>query len=822
MTSSRALFEIKVAFLGPIGSGKTTVLNCLLGYHHGYTRSANNSYYSEDTKATTAVHHYRINTASTANLPNLDSIEESEADASYYPKSNITSVHSSVAAAAKSQASPEMKQNLLQQAAATRISSKTKEEVEEIYEEVQLDSDLLEMRHDAQLVLVDIPGLECSDTTTASNTKTCPYTQYVQQHWREFDCIVIVLDVTSKMVAEQERLLHFIQRNLQTQQRLPVICLWNKLDDPFDPVYLEVITKTQQLVNLMLHPPEPTFQNMPRITDQNQIQSRHHSVPFQLLHTSEPYTFGPPMTEQQIERQKQKQRQAFITTKADDTSDMTPPEGFGNPKLKEPGEGYVVVAKPQQQSTNGKAQESSLFAPSQKSSSEELEPALQFLPMSAKTALVYKRVTNVNMTMEQLADWMDQDWMVEKLAREIIGLKQWNILGREQQIQEAFAVLSDPNESMRALDSCGYTAFQNTLNKLVGNHHGMQTTILEQQMERSLNELLSLENIEQSPPLSYPSFSLLAPQMHSVYTKFQALYGSTEASMSLPTELQSAFWAAYETLEVSSLKVLLDEGPTNVSALSEPLEQLFSFHSICQLLDWQEGTAAVLKRSKGLVLKYFQLLLEQESIYSYSDWGASFQSTKNDSSRNPWMSLSPKDWMQMWGSVLLLSYDKHFCQNFGREKLLIEELLGKAKEAWNLHKDTKLRLCPHCGAPLQPYQNEWRCDACRFAFLTCYPSTLCSECQDHRFDEDNPATTSIKEPHVCPANGFTYSAQQNLQLWMKTFYNRSQTLEPVYPNVYHQVVQTGMIPESLSDPHHMGHVVCQFCILKEMIDEHGR
>ena len=184
--------------------------------------------------------------------------------------------------------------------------------------------------------------------------------------------------------------------------------------------------------------------------------------------------------------------------------------------------------------------------------------------------------------------------------------------------------------------------------------------------------------------------------------------------------------------------------------------------------------------------------------------------------------------MHVWSSLLLLSYNRYFCQQFGREKMLLDDLLEKARSSWKTYSKMALRICPHCADPLQPVQNEWRCHACKFALFTCFPSTLCNGCGKHRFQEPKETDNGMfgfggpggpsEELHVCPGNGFTYSPQQALQVWMRTFYNCSHELVPNYPNLYNRVVQLGDIPERLSDPSHAGYILYQYCKLRELVE----
>ena len=433
-----------------------------------------------------------------------------------------------------------------------------------------------------------------------------------------------------------------------------------------------------------------------------------------------------------------------------------------------------------------------------------------FLPLCAKQALIYKRVAQ--MTIDEFGPYMEQDWMVERLGRDQIGLRVWNTLSRDQQIQDSYQILQDPTEYNQGLESSGYTALVQALGDAVGNQHDNQTSILETRMEFSLRALLDPASAVFSAPNA-----LLAPQMYSVYTKFQVLYGTTNAVQSLTKELQTAFWTAYDKMEVTALRQVLELGPAHVRALAQPMQQLISYYKISQLLHWSDSGAVVIRRMQQYLLQTLQLFLEQEALYDYEAWGDHFQALVHEEGtlvhgkRNPWTTVSPKDWTHIWSSILLVSYNSHFCNQFGREKLLLQELLDKAQCSWKTYHKLSLRLCPHCGLSLHAVQNEWRCDSCMFAFSTCFPSTQCNFC-DHRFDYD---TGPPDEPHVCPGSGFTYWTCQDLHAWMKVGYNRKQELVPVYPVLYERICSMGNLPASLDDANHVGHIWNEFCRFKE-------
>lgn len=80
------------------------------------------------------------------------------------------------------------------------------------------------MPKDTQLVLVDIPGIN----ETKSRKK---YKDYVESNWKDFDCVVVVIDVTQFVPTE---LLKFVEQNNRTLKNVPVIVVANKIDDPYE------------------------------------------------------------------------------------------------------------------------------------------------------------------------------------------------------------------------------------------------------------------------------------------------------------------------------------------------------------------------------------------------------------------------------------------------------------------------------------------------------------------------------------------------------------------------------------------------------------
>jgi signal recognition particle receptor subunit beta len=87
---------------------------------------------------------------------------------------------------------------------------------------------LCETRKDTKVVIVDIPGINEADSSSK-------YRDYVEDRWDQFDCVILVMDARHGVNTEEQiALLEFIKTNLNERKDLPVIILFNKVDE-LDP-----------------------------------------------------------------------------------------------------------------------------------------------------------------------------------------------------------------------------------------------------------------------------------------------------------------------------------------------------------------------------------------------------------------------------------------------------------------------------------------------------------------------------------------------------------------------------------------------------------
>jgi small GTP-binding protein len=217
-------FEIKVALLGYVSAGKSTVLNALLQAKFSQVAMR---------RTTAGVNKFRIhhNNAGSREQPRSDNTPS---------KATVTTGGSAVVDNTPSLRSAEF---TLNQITHDNTVLRQTNQVHESTFDVELDEPLCPMRKDTQLVLIDIPGLN----EAGSNDL---YRTYVNEQWDTFDCVIAVMDVVQGVnTEEQVQLLQLIQHNATQQKSVPIIVLCNKVDDPDDDEVQMLVTEVRQKVH---------------------------------------------------------------------------------------------------------------------------------------------------------------------------------------------------------------------------------------------------------------------------------------------------------------------------------------------------------------------------------------------------------------------------------------------------------------------------------------------------------------------------------------------------------------------------------------------
>jgi len=197
-----AEFEIKIALLGYVSVGKTTVLNALL----------RDKYSEVSMRRTTAgVSHFRLNDHQQSNAGAAAVLEEITQDNQ-------------------------------------KLRSDDSEEVEEKFFDLLVSEDFVcTMRDDTTLTLVDIPGIN----EAGSSDK---YKKYVKDKWDTFDCVIVVMDARQGVnTEEQVQLLKMVETNVASIKAVPVIVLCNKVDEPESSEQQVLVKEAREAVEEIFH-----------------------------------------------------------------------------------------------------------------------------------------------------------------------------------------------------------------------------------------------------------------------------------------------------------------------------------------------------------------------------------------------------------------------------------------------------------------------------------------------------------------------------------------------------------------------------------------
>ncbi|CAJ1957799.1 unnamed protein product [Cylindrotheca closterium] len=201
-------FQIKVALIGNVSAGKTTVVNALFRDKFGEVSMK---------RTTAGINEFAISSRNEWAL-----VSEAPRDS-----------HS-----------------VLKEITQDNLELRTSEEVKTKRFEIELDEALCDMRKDTQLVVVDIPGINEADMSKK-------YKNYVESHWNTFDCVVVVMDGRQGVnTEEQVSLLRFVKSNLESKKDVPIVILCNKIDDQDDEEQEELVLEAQREVEKIFGVPD--------------------------------------------------------------------------------------------------------------------------------------------------------------------------------------------------------------------------------------------------------------------------------------------------------------------------------------------------------------------------------------------------------------------------------------------------------------------------------------------------------------------------------------------------------------------------------------
>jgi hypothetical protein len=410
----------------------------------------------------------------------------------------------------------------------------------------------------------------------------------------------------------------------------------------------------------------------------------------------------------------------------------------------------------------------------------QISPA--FIPISAVHAFI--RQSASLMSLEQFRGF-DKE-LIEKLGRDQIGRRRWNKLSEEEKIQETYEIISDQSEYEEGLKESNFDKFMAVLEHFVGGEQ-VQRELIEKQIMTSMRALRE----------RWPGG--IANHLYSVYKKRKALDGSAESSgtnmFGVPhPDPEVVFWESYKACEDSAFQQFT--GPEDIHVLAEAMDELLCYHKVSKQAGRDDDGESTVTTMKALIRRLIGVLMEKDATKMVL---SSTQVASADPSESTsWSSLSALDWTMIWRSILLLSYDKYFCQVFGKEKILLESLAQSANAAW-VDSEPLSDKCLGCSQSLTALSAGKQCPSCCIVY-----------------------TVGKREDHCCiRCRGGVLNGRCNNCSWtfrilttskasvMPFYYNGKPV--PADPDPLYKANVHIDVPESLSDPKHFGHLMWKFC-----------
>jgi GTPase SAR1 family protein len=393
-----------------------------------------------------------------------------------------------------------------------------------------------------------------------------------------------------------------------------------------------------------------------------------------------------------------------------------------------------------------------------------------FLPISALNAFICRCASR--MTMEQFQNFDFK--LVEKIGREQIGRNSWRSLTKEQKIEKTYDVLQEPSRLQAAFEESNFDKFLVVLSNTIGGAE-TQVALVQKQIEVALKQV-SLDQHD------------IVKNLRDIHDKSSVI---AQEKDELLKSIPETFWTAVNKLvDEAFLQFTYTD---KVGAFAEPMRQLIEYFEMTRSFDWKDEQLRSVAAMKEMIRRQMGIVFEKEKV---SD-GTCPTKLSVDKRDKTWETCSAFDWINIFGSFTLLSYDKTFCEVFGREKLLFDLLNQKATSMSSLLTQEcgcvdgkgfgNTTYCSDCDYHLVKDEIE-TCPSCSHALTM--DSIRCSSCTycGHKYIIESPVIFAAVVKHKYVAN----------------------RLEPVDSDKRNEYVGTE-VPDELSNPKHLGHISWLFC-----------
>lgn len=561
--------EIRIALLGYVSVGKTTLLNALLG----------DKFSEVSKKRTTAgINNFRI--SSRAEL-------------------NSMSAHET-----------------LTQITEENIHLRQSHEIQESTFNVELNEEIVEMREDTDLIIVDIPGVN-----EAKHSKM--YLDFAEDSWETFDCAILVMDAEKGVnTEEQVDLLKFVKLLSSKYKSVPLVVVSNKVDDPDDAELMGLVDEVRLKI-----------ENIFDVSD------------------------------------RKKYLESIL-------------------------EGECPASNVD----------------------------LAFFPISAENAFLYRTASRLKC--DELHKLGSQ--YIDKIGHEEVGIFKWKKLTTEKKHELVYDVVSDPKLFRERMESSNFHNLLKVLDYFVGGKIN-QANILEKRLSSNLEELNATPGFVDCLIAIFEKISALDKPTGHLKDKFWELYNdSLESSFSAFLEdpkskhhLLIAMKAIQKYAADLHRKIILNNGTSPEIAKAENIVMISAMKSLieryCEIIVAKETSSGAVKPVQKDPWSFVGLHSSSPHYESFAShwhntntcerkhgnennhpepdcypshwewdegnelWKSKYTGkfSKGNKNQNPliglsWNNIYPKDWSAIMSSILVMKYNKYFCENFSKEIAEIE------------------------------------------------------------------------------------------------------------------------------------------------------
>jgi GTP-binding protein EngB required for normal cell division len=507
---------------------------------------------------------------------------------------------------------------------------------------IELDEILFEMRPDTSLTIVDVPGLNEAGTRDM-------YTSYVKESWCTYSCVIVVMDVCQGVnTEEQVQLLKFVKSNVTSIKDIPVIVLCNKVDDTSDDELMELVSEVQSEVDKIFETRIKRSKVLEKVLD-----GEKSKLPFNAYPASSP----------------------------------------------------------------------------------------AFLPLSAENAFLYRRVSSL--PLDEFVAKVDQG-TIDKIGNREIGYMKWRRMSKSKRYETIHEIVSDPQEYEERLTISNYDKLMKLLKYFVGGEDN-QKYLIGKQIEVDLKSLTCKKGFANHLSDVYDCCILIGKRdVQFVHDTFWLLL--EECKSNAISALKKGVEGMKDMIVPMQELINYHEGLLRKAYVSRRDDEGVNME------DGKYGGSLVIKTMKDLIKEYINVVISKApsavKYYTYQspyvkcacgywcnillgtstydgmhpdadkyadcwEWKPCNQYWINihtrairagTSDKNPaypsnyvlsWYHMSFRDWSDIVNSILLMRYNRYFCEHFGQ---VISDLV------WNVRHDpvyAQLKVkCSNCNRDL--------------------------------------------------------------------------------------------------------------------------